>query len=562
MAVYLWEEYKPHIIEREMKIISQLGANCIRMFIRWEDLNPIMGKVDESLFSKFDDFIQHAKKYDIKLIPTLLIGHMSGQDWFPQWLLLSEDDKERIDVKNQIIGKPPEGKEECFIRDIYTDKQAVENSKLQLKVLLERYKNNKTILSWDISNENQYWMEPKTPKIGTEYVKNMVKFMKSIDPNHPITYGMGKPDEPSGFISFGKKGFAKYLDYYSVHVYPEWLYPMTANIIDFYISYRIAYECCLAKLTSLPVQLQEFGLSDMFFPLINKETKHKLIYGYFNVALWDVVLNEIKAGALAWDFSDFLPKLKQRNPYDHKQFELYFGAVDDEYNMKPGGLAFQKFSEFIQEFDLSKYHAKKPKVAIILPDKFNKFIIVENERDILEENSLNHSKALFSSFIYTKMCHRNVDFISFNLTDTDLEKYNVLILPNAYNLSKKTVDTILTFLHSGENRIVYISSNNFLPESLFGKLKWINKKKRIRKLELKLNKNFPFSLFKKTLEFKAIRSQIILEKNDNYQDLIPIYKDSDHNSLMFYKPYPNDNRAIFLGISPEKIALLSLGYGL
>lgn len=37
MAVYLWEEYNSRVIEREMKIISELGANCIRMFIRWED---------------------------------------------------------------------------------------------------------------------------------------------------------------------------------------------------------------------------------------------------------------------------------------------------------------------------------------------------------------------------------------------------------------------------------------------------------------------------------------------------------------------------------------------
>ncbi|MBD3193954.1 MAG: hypothetical protein GF317_02795 [Candidatus Lokiarchaeota archaeon] len=550
MAVYLWEEYDSQVIKTEMKIISELGANCIRVFIRWEDFNPKMDKIEESLFTKLDDFIEHAKTYQIKMIPTLLIGHMSGQDWFPDWLLLDEDTRKR-NAKYQLIDKPPEGREKCSIRDIYLDKKTIENSKLQLKKLLERYKKNITILSWDISNENQYWMEPNTPQIGTHYIEHMVDFMKSIDPIHPITYGMGKPDEPSGFISFGKEGFAKYLDYYSVHVYPEWLYPITSSIVDFYISYRVAYECSLAKLTSLPVQLQEFGLSDRFFPLIEEEKKNKLIYGYFNTALWDVVLNEIRGGVLTWDFCDFLPKLKHRNPYNHKEFELYFGAVDDEYNLKPGGKAFQKFSKFVQEINFSQYKGINPEIAVCLPDNFNEFPEVRNEKSILEENTENHSKALFSSFIFTKMCHKNVEFVSIHDKNINLNDYKVLILPNIYDLLDKTRDAVLNFLHSGENRIVYISSNTYFPEALFGKNNWTIKRKRIRKLELKLELLESFSFFTKAIELKAIRSQLILEENKESKDIISIYKNQQNNPLMVFKNYPNNNKAIFLGVAPE-----------
>ena len=111
-------------------------------------------------------------------------------------------------------------------------------------------------------------------------------------------------------------------------MYPDWLYPRTRNLLDFYISYRNAYECCLAKVSEIPVQLQEFGLSNFMLISPDKKVRDDLLYGYFNVAFWDVILNEIRGGVLTWDFCDFLPELSNRNPYDHKDFELTFGAVD------------------------------------------------------------------------------------------------------------------------------------------------------------------------------------------------------------------------------------------
>jgi len=103
MAVYLWEEYDSDVIEREINLIAGLGANCIRMFIRWEDLNPEKGIIDEYFFLKFDNFLTHVEKNNIKVIPTLLIGDMSGQDWFLDWLLVDESEIEKCNINHQKI---------------------------------------------------------------------------------------------------------------------------------------------------------------------------------------------------------------------------------------------------------------------------------------------------------------------------------------------------------------------------------------------------------------------------------------------------------------------------
>ncbi|TXT63094.1 MAG: putative Mannan endo-1,4-beta-mannosidase [Promethearchaeota archaeon] len=550
MAVYLWAEYDPEVIKREIEIISNLGANCIRIFIRWEDLNPEMGRINDVFFEKFDNFLSHAKDFDIYLVPTLLIGHMSGQDWFPEWFYLSEEQKEENGIEYQKIDKPPYKKEKCYVRDIYTDPAVLENSKLQIQALLTRYKDEQIIISWDLSNENQFWMSPKSTEIGTHYMKEMYNLMKSIDPNHLITYGMGKPDESSGFISFGSKGFAQYNDYYCVHVYPEWLYPMTPDILDFYISYRIAYECCLAKVSGIPVQLQEFGLSDDFFPLKEQHQRDQLIYGYFNVALWDVLLNEIRGGVLLWDFCDFLPELEHRNPYDHKQFELHFGAVDHNYKLKASGKAFEHFSKFLEKTDFLTYSRSKSEIAIVLSDNFNQFPEVENKRSILEDNSDNHSKSLFSSFLFTKMCHFTPDFISLHDTEVDFLKYRILLIPNVHYLSSRTINKCKEFLETGNNKILYISSNTYIPEQLFGPIEWNFEELRKKQVKLKLYDENLKENFPSTITFKYIRSQLTINKLES-SEILPLYIDEENEIMMFYQQYGTNNKAIFVANSPE-----------
>jgi endo-1,4-beta-mannosidase len=51
-AIYLWKEYNSEAIERDMRIISELGANTMRIFVRWEDISPKTHKINERFFPK------------------------------------------------------------------------------------------------------------------------------------------------------------------------------------------------------------------------------------------------------------------------------------------------------------------------------------------------------------------------------------------------------------------------------------------------------------------------------------------------------------------------------
>jgi hypothetical protein len=150
VAVYQWKEYDEKAIEHEFLVMEVMGINCIRCFIKWTDLLAPDSRdaVDESFLPKFAHFHGAAASHGIKLVPTLFIGHMSGQDWFPEWFNLTDADA-KGGVPFQEIRLPPRKKTSGKVRDIYLDEAVYRAAFTQLEALLPKYKDSSTILSWD-----------------------------------------------------------------------------------------------------------------------------------------------------------------------------------------------------------------------------------------------------------------------------------------------------------------------------------------------------------------------------------------------------------------------------
>jgi endo-1,4-beta-mannosidase len=479
MAVKLWSKYNPTAIENEFRIMHEMGINCIRMFILWEDLSPELNKVNEEFLSKFDHFHQMATKYEVTLTPTLFIGHMSGQDWMSPWFYVT-DQQVKEGVPYQEIALPPQKQKKGKIRDIYRDEEVFRQANLQLEALLPKYKDSTTIIAWDLSNENQYMMRPKTPEDGANYIQKLYNRMKELDPNHPITLGMGKMSEVTGFHSFGPHGINNYLDFYSVHTYWVFYYAHILRTLDFYISYKPGFDIRFAQLSGIPVQFQEFGLSNRTLAAYRKPTQIKLMSGYYENAIWSAWVNGAKAGILSWDFTDFADELITTEPYNHKPAEMTFGNLDNQYHIKPSGLQIQRFAQFSQRFDLSQYEIASSQIGIVLPENYLKYSNrgstlkelsddnpvksqkkLENTLDCIE----NQNKSLFTSYLWCRMAHLMPEFVSFDtIPEKGLSQYKLLIIPNLHQISAKNLSLINQYLQNGG--IVYISSNTWIPQGL------------------------------------------------------------------------------------------------
>ncbi|MBD3186165.1 cellulase family glycosylhydrolase, partial [Candidatus Bathyarchaeota archaeon] len=494
-AVYLWKEYDPVAIQREFEIMENISINCLRVCMMWDDVSRKWGAINTGFLANFKHFHDTASAHGIKLTPTFFIGHMSGQDWFPEWFHVDQANTDRI--PSQIIALPPRKKTKGAIRDIYIDEEVYKEAFMQLEAILPKYTDSNTILSWDLSNENQYMMLPKDPVDGYRYMKRMYEKMRELDPNHPVTIGMGKLSEKSGFHSFGKHGINHFNDYYSVHTYPIFYYPPTLKILDFYTTYKPAFDVAMAQVTELPIQEQEFGMSDMFFMFKRRSTRDALLGGYYSLALYGSLINGATCGVLAWCFTDFLPTMKHREPYNHKKYELTFGNVDVNYKLKASGRQVREFARFTRKYNLGEYVTPSSDACILFPEHYNAYADKRDKLEDLTDDSIlkkigrrkrhvdclqNQNRAMFSAFVFSKMSNMTPAFSTFS---QDLSKWKILLLPNLRQLSERNFKKLVDFVDAGG--FVYISSNDFIPSQLTGNVKLKPRIKKIRRRQLRLN---------------------------------------------------------------------------
>ena len=81
------------------------------------------------------------------------------------------------------------------------------------KLIVNAIKNHKALAYWDIKNEPNLDFKSRGQTLVTAWLDNMIDFVKSQDPNHPITIGWSNAE--SSFVLKDK------LDFVSFHYYED-----------------------------------------------------------------------------------------------------------------------------------------------------------------------------------------------------------------------------------------------------------------------------------------------------------------------------------------------------
>ncbi|MHA1680469.1 MAG: beta-galactosidase trimerization domain-containing protein [Promethearchaeota archaeon] len=498
-AFHFWKEYDRVAVEGELKFMRALGINTIRVFITWADISSARGTLNRGFFSCFEHFHVTATRYGIKLIPTLFACHVAGRHVIPGWFNLTGIDASK-NIPHQEILHPPARRERGLVRDIYLDDDVYREAFLQLEALLTGYKDSTTVISWDISNENQQVMRPANPGHGFSYMKRMRDRMKELDPNHPVTLGMGRLTERSGFHSFGAMGVNHHVDYVAVHSRPSRDSAFNFKKAGFYTSYGVAFDVRFARMTGKPVQLQEFGLHGSFSPRAWRVGRNNRLGGRYSALLYGSLVNGARCGVLARSFTDFAGGLKNRQGLNGRGGrEFYSGIVDRNYEPKASGEQLQEFATFMRRVDFQDFKEIPSGVAIMLPENYNDYVDLATKIRELKRHgavkhlksvrrapdcTLNRNRSLFNSFVFCKMAGVTPDFATF---EHDLSKYRLLLLPNLRSLTHESFEKLDAFTRGGG--YVYISSNDFIPKELTGGVRLKPRARRIGKRSLMFNRD-------------------------------------------------------------------------
>src|ERR1700734_3172807 len=74
----MWRSYDPQLIREELAVLAGHGLTMTRSFFYWPDFMPGPYEIDETMTSRYADFLDIVNDLKKILIPTFNAGHMSG----------------------------------------------------------------------------------------------------------------------------------------------------------------------------------------------------------------------------------------------------------------------------------------------------------------------------------------------------------------------------------------------------------------------------------------------------------------------------------------------------
>jgi beta-galactosidase len=411
----MWREWCPEEIDQELKELHDCGMNSVRIFLTWNDFQPIKEyykgsnadkipikvclRHDENqtiennpylmnleMVDKFDQFLQLSEKYKIKVIPSLLTGFMGG--------VLFD-----VDFRNG--------------RSIYTDPTMLYYQELYFSFFAERYADNETILAWQFGNEMTCYEKLNIPAEQRLWMNTLVNAIRKHDTKHPITPGNEGQVSNSKYSADGcwhHHITLEMCDVTTVHTYPVFMPETRGDTLSLKSTYcapwrtRLAASCYPNPV--LTEEISTVGTSYMSDATSAKWTRSTLFS----------LLGNGDSGMLWWTGSDM--ECHEKMPYcfastnasEHGGIAL----MDTKGKAKLQADEYKKFADLMSKIDFKKLNKKAAKAAIVYSAGTGL-------------NDLQKRKISLTSFILCKMAGLEVDIIN---SEEDFEPYQLLICPS------------------------------------------------------------------------------------------------------------------------------------
>jgi endo-1,4-beta-mannosidase len=264
-------------VERALSGAKENNISVLRIYLDWG-----WGKEED-----YDRILDLAAKYGIYVILTLTDCCCSGD---------YKNEKEYFQVHAPF----------CDITNI----AARTAFKKRIKQIIERrnsvngriYRQDSTILAWEIANELEYWRF--SFRETHDWLEDVAKYIKSLDTQHLVTVGLSlKSFEKEKIVVFSKIFDNSGIDFISYHFYPEDLAlgkDEKKSISVHSSRVKIVTENLLAA--GKPVILGEFGFSNS--ARVNLEAKavpgSAIFYNEFMKGIMDAAFSSGASGVMFW----------------------------------------------------------------------------------------------------------------------------------------------------------------------------------------------------------------------------------------------------------------------
>jgi hypothetical protein len=318
----MWRAWDEGAIADELREMRGLGLNACRSFLYLPDFFPTPERVDPTMLDRLARFLHLCQAVGIVTMPSLFVGHMSGENWDVPWR---------------------EG------RDFFEDAWMVEREVAYVEAVCRTGAGHPALLAWILSNELPIYARPRSGEAGRRWVERIVAAIRAADPKTPVGIGDGAWDVAGHATGFRIRDTTLLVDFHGPHAYPlETDELRHANVPSFLTALIVPW--------GLPTLFEEFGCSTAHVSEAHQADWYRTTLATTWLAGG--------CGAFAWCFSDF--NLPGQRPYAHHAHELRFGVTDFRARPKPAADELRVFAEATAPTgaDLS---APAPRAVIVVP---------------------------------------------------------------------------------------------------------------------------------------------------------------------------------------------------
>lgn len=359
-GVRFYRNFDPAEVESEFAEISRLGCDTVRVFVLWDEFQPIRefpgghgepraialrndwnadpaenpALLDPAMLEKFDRVVEAARKNHLRLIVALLTAWMSGTLFEPMF-------------RNG--------------RDYFSDPFMLKYQMLYCRYFTARYAGNPTILYWEFGNEQNCVAPCRSPEAAWVWMNALALSIRQGDPGGEIASGMhGLRFLPDRSSPWGIRESADAVDCLTTHPYPEFT-PGCFQESPLALRsslHATAQSCYYAALGGKKVLCEETG------SLGGSVLSERECAEYLRMRLYSLFANGV-TGCLWWCFSDFT--CTGDLPYRDVIMENDgLGLFRADGSPRPTALELQRFRETLRR--IPRLPARQMDAAILVSD--------------------------------------------------------------------------------------------------------------------------------------------------------------------------------------------------
>lgn len=322
-AINMWRDFNISSIENDLKLLKDAGITHLRIFPLWSVFQPLcalygpssiyeysfgeeplpdtpagQAGVSEEACQKFDAFCNLAEKYEMNLIVALITGHMSFRTY-----------------------NPPAFDGKALLSDPTVIKWQIRF----VKYFVNRFKDKKAILGWDLGNEPIH-MPGLNDNPDTFYVwcSTIANAVKACDQVHPVISGLDESEIEKGNSNL--KSIGEICDAHTMHPYNIFQTP-TDPVCTMKPTLDISFKCKLSEdIAKIPTFVQEFGSIGYM------NCSYKTEADFYRASLYTSLAHGCH-GTMWWcafDQGHF-----EYAPYRWNTIGSEYGFFDKDYNEKP-----------------------------------------------------------------------------------------------------------------------------------------------------------------------------------------------------------------------------------